>query len=411
MDWDFSPPPLSELKDHDIVETGTHLKNKRIALLITGSIAAYRTPDLVRELRREGAEVVVFISQDGMRYVAKETLEWCSLNPVIAGFTPDAEHLSDAAPFDVYLVAPATYNTINAMATGSADSVITSTLASGLGRMEHKQAAVLVAPAMHGSMHNSILINSLKKLHAMGVQVIPPRQEYGKNNLAANEKIIADTIRGVSGFDLQGKEILITGGATPVYLDHIRCITNHFTGALAINIAKEAYFRGANVHLILGRGSQTPPGYLNSKVVRTYDDYVSNIEAILNTHSIEIGIFTAAVADYRPESIYSGKIPSGEPQTWTLIPTEKVIQRIHNKFPELSMITFKYEENIDHEKLIEIAQARLKEGYSMVVANRGEEKGPHGEQIAWLVEQDKPVQKMIGKLEIAQQLLNRFVGK
>ncbi|MBF0287952.1 MAG: bifunctional phosphopantothenoylcysteine decarboxylase/phosphopantothenate--cysteine ligase CoaBC [SAR324 cluster bacterium] len=411
MDWDFSPPPLSELKDHDVAEMGTRLKNRRIALLITGSIAAYRTPDLIRELRREGADVVVFISEGGRRYVAEQTLQWCSLNSVITGFSAEAEHLSDTAPFDVYLIAPATYNTINAIALGTADNVITSTLASGLGKMERKQAVVLIAPAMHGSMHNSILNDSLKKLHTMGVHIIPPRQENGKNNLASNEKIVADTIRSVSGFDLQGKEILVTGGATPVYLDHIRCITNHFTGALAINIAKEAYFRGAKVHLLLGRGSQDAPEYLNTTVIRTYDDYVATIESILNTHSVGIGIFTAAVADYRPENVYSGKIPSGEPQTWKLIPTEKVIKRVRRKFPELFMAAFKYEENISHEKLMEIAQARLQEGYPIVVANRGEEKGPQGEQVAWLVEQDQSVRRMLGKLEIAQHLLNCLAKK
>ena len=107
MVWNFDPPKFDPLKDREVEKIGTHLEGKRIALLITGSIAAYRCPDLIRDLRREGAEVYVYITLEGLRYVSKDTLEWCSLNPVIDHFSPDAEHLSDQNPFDAFLVAPA----------------------------------------------------------------------------------------------------------------------------------------------------------------------------------------------------------------------------------------------------------------------------------------------------------------
>lgn len=411
MDWDFTPPPLSDFKDHDVNPKGQALAGRRIALLITGSIAAYRAPDLIRELRREGAEVVVFASKESLRYVAKEALAWTSLHPVVDEFTADAEHLSDSAPFHAYLVAPATYNVINKMALGMADSVVTSTLASALGKMAQGQASVLVAPAMHGSMHNSILTESFKKLRTLGVQIIPPRQEYGKNNLASLEVIVAEVIRSLTFASLHGKEILVTGGATPVYLDRIRCLTNHFTGALAIQIAQEAYFRGAKVHLVLGAKSQVPPGYLPHQAIATYDDYVTTVETLLKTHPISCGIFSAAVADYRPEAIFAGKIPSGQPQTLKLLPTEKVIQRVRSQFPELFMVTFKYEENMTHEELLKVAQTRLDAGYPLIVANRGNEKGAHGEQVAWLIEQDHTPQKMLGKPQIAQALLERLAEK
>lgn len=408
MEWDFSPPPVSTLQDHDVSHQGTRLKGKRIALLITGSIAAYRTPDLVRDLRREGAEVVVFVSQEGLRYVSKEALEWTSLNPVIDSFTPDAEHLSDTRPFDTYLVAPATYNTLNKMAAGIADSVITATLASALGKLEQQQVPLLVAPAMHGSMHNSLVVNSLKQLDHFGVRIIPPRQENGKDNLPSNEILVAETIRAQSRSKLKGKEILITGGSTPVYLDRIRCITNHFTGTLAIQIAKETYFKGAIPHLVLGVGSHPSPTYIKTDVIQTYDHYVETVEHLLKENPISSGIFTAAVADYRPETVFDGKISSGEPQSIKLIPVEKVIKRVHLQFPDLFMVTFKYEENLDHQALMAIAHSRLKEGYPMVVANRGNEKGTNNEQIAWLVEPNKTELFMQGKPQIAQTLIERI---
>ena len=138
MAWNFEPPQASSLQDREILKHGNHLEGKRIGLMITGSIAAYRCPDLVRDLRREGAEVQVYATREGLRYVSKDALEWCSLNPVIDHFSPDAEHLFDQNPLDAFLVAPASYSVINKTAMGLADSVVTSTLASALGRCERE---------------------------------------------------------------------------------------------------------------------------------------------------------------------------------------------------------------------------------------------------------------------------------
>ena len=87
LNWNLEPPPPSKLADRGIRLTGSHLSGKSIALLITGSIAAYRMPDLIRDFRREGADVVVYATTEGLRYVAKEALEWCSPNPVIDCFS------------------------------------------------------------------------------------------------------------------------------------------------------------------------------------------------------------------------------------------------------------------------------------------------------------------------------------
>lgn len=409
MNWNLSPPSSSIRKDHDVVLTGNHLSGKRIALLITGSIAAYRTPDLVRSFRREGADVVVFITSEGLRYVTQESLEWTSLHPVVAEFTPNAEHLSDQHPFDAYVVAPATYSVINKMALGIADSVVTTTLASALGRLEYQKIPLLVAPTMHGSMHHSILMESLKKLEKLGVTVIAPRQENGKDNLPDGEVIVAETIRALSQSALKGKRLLVTGGPTPVWIDRIRYITTRFTGELAIEIGKEAYFHGANPQLILGRGSKIPPSYLPVIWVQSYQEYLKEVEQQVALDPSQIGIFSAAVADYQPESFFDGKLPSQKKiQNLPLIPTEKVIQRLQKKFPELFMVTFKYEESISHEALMKLARDRLKGGHRMVVANRGEETGPQGQQVAWLVGTTGVEQRAEGKQTIASRLMEHL---
>ena len=182
QDWDFSPPPDSLLGDHDVDVKSTALKGRRIALLLSGGIACIKLPLLARELRRHGAQVVAIASEEALRYVTHDALAWCTDQPVVTELTAQAEHLSGRAPFDAYLLAPATYNTIHKMRHGIADGVVTAVLATAIGRMERGQSKVLIAPTMHGSMHNSLLTEALRFLHGLGCRVIKPRQEHGKNN-------------------------------------------------------------------------------------------------------------------------------------------------------------------------------------------------------------------------------------
>ena len=133
--WDFSPPPASEMGDHDVRHQGRHLEGKRVALMVTGGIAAIKAPFIARALRKQGADVVAFCSKEALRYTTEDSLEWSTTNPVVTRLTPAAEHLSGVRPFDGYLVAPATYNTINKVALGIADGVLTSTLSTSSGRI------------------------------------------------------------------------------------------------------------------------------------------------------------------------------------------------------------------------------------------------------------------------------------
>ena len=403
-DWDFSPPPESRLSDRQVALESTHLQDKRVALLITGSIAALKAPLIARTLRRHGADVVAFASPEALRYTTIDALSWSTTNTVVTKLTANAEHLSDDKPFAAYVVAPATYNTINKIASGIADSVITSTLASAIGRMEQEKTQVLIAPTMHGSLHNSILTGSLQKLDRMGVNIIPPLVANGKNNLPEEKAIACAVCRAVSRSPLQNIPILVTGGPTPVPIDNIRRLTNRFTGRLGTYIAEELYLRGAKVKLIHGRGSYSPPSYLPHQIVDTYDEYFAKVMTELQ-RSYRFGIFSAAVADYQPTRVFPGKIASGGALSKIeLIPTEKVIDRVRTKFPSLDAIAFKYQENISHQELINIAEARLQQGYRMIVANRGEEHQATVAQVAYLVTKDRPPQKAVGKPEIAKAI-------
>lgn len=194
----FDPPTPSDLGDREVVREGSSLDGARVALLVTGGIAAFKAPLVARALRREGAQVTAFATSEALRYVTRDALEWSTDRPVVVELSPAAEHLSDACPFDVYLVAPATYSVIGKLAHGIADTPVTATLASALGRTQQGRAALLLAPTMHGSMHTSILEANLRALHQAGCEIVPPRDAYGKHNLPDEHALGAACARAFS---------------------------------------------------------------------------------------------------------------------------------------------------------------------------------------------------------------------
>ena len=201
-EFHFPPPAASDLGDREVPREGDLLAGAHVALLVTGGIAAFRTPGLARALRKQGALVTAFATTEALRYVAREALEWACDRPVVVDLTAAAEHLSDAVRFDAYLVAPATYGVIGKCAHGIADTPVTATLASAIGRMERGRSAVLFAPTMHGSMHTSILVANLRSLHSLGCTVVPPRDANGKHNLPDDGVLVdacAAAIRALRG--------------------------------------------------------------------------------------------------------------------------------------------------------------------------------------------------------------------
>lgn len=371
-DWDFRAPTPSTMGDHDVPRASDRLAGRRIALLVTGGIAAMKAPELARGLRRHGATVTAFASEDALRYVAREALEWATLGPVVTGLTWRAEHLSDAEPFDAYLVAPATHSTIAKMAHGIGDTVVTSTLISALGRMEQGSAQVLVAPTMHGTMHNAQLLDNARRLAAQGVHLVAPRDAYGKHNLPDTELLCIAVGRALSTSRLRGRRIMVTAGPTPVPIDGVRRIVNRFRGRLGAQVAEELSWRGAAAELILGDGAWRPKTPMPITVTRTYDEYRDTVVARVKA-GVWAGVFSAGVADYRPKQAVSGKIASGQSSLMLeLEPTEKVIDMAMAADPRMHTVAFKYLEGVSEEELVRVAGKRLDRA-GLVVATRGED--------------------------------------
>lgn len=190
--WDLGAP-LSG--DRAVRAVSERLAGKRIGLLVSGGIAAYRAPDVVRALRREGAEVYTYATPAALQFVTADALEWTSLHPPVTALDGRAQHVE--RPLDAYLVAPASYSTLNKLAHGIADNAVTTTLASALGLQEQGATRILLAPTMHGSMVNPILRRSLATLVQLGCVVIAPRMGEGKAMLPETAELVEAVVRAV----------------------------------------------------------------------------------------------------------------------------------------------------------------------------------------------------------------------
>lgn len=406
-DWDFGAPTPSDMGDHDVPLASARLAGRRVALLVTGGIAAMKAPEVARALRRHGAQVVAFASADALNYVARAALEWATLGPVITELTWRAEHLSDGAPFDAYLVAPATHSTIAKMACGIGDTVVTSTLISALGRMEQGRTQVLVAPTMHGTMHNAQLVDNARRLAAQGVRFITPRDAYGKHNLPDSEMLCIAVGRALSTSPLRGRSIMVTAGPTPVPVDGVRRIVNRFRGRLGAMVAEELAWRGADAELILGDGAWRPKAPIRVTVARTFNEYRDTVVA-RSAAGVWAGVFSAGVADYRPRAAVEGKIPSGQSSlTLNLEPTEKVIDLACAAGTAMHCVAFKYLEGVAEEELIRVAAKRLGRA-SLVVATRGEDT--RGVEQTALMVREGGVEPIPGKAAIAAAIADHLEG-
>jgi phosphopantothenoylcysteine decarboxylase/phosphopantothenate--cysteine ligase len=405
--WTLAPPTPSDLGDHDVDRVGSHLAGRRVALLVTGGIAAMKAPLVARALRRQGAQVVAFASPEALRYVTSETLAWSTVNPVVERLTAAAEHLSDSAPFDAYLVAPATYNSINKIAAGIADGVITATVASALGRMEQGRTAVLIAPTMHGSLHNRILVESLQRLHGLGVRIIPPRDAYGKHNLPDEPVLVAEVARAVSRSPLAGRRVLVTGGSPALPIDGVRRIVDRFRGRLGIAIATELHLRGAAVTLIHGGGAFPVPAVLHHRIARTQDDYRELVHTELRQR-YAAAVFAASGCAYQLKPHGNGaSVDETAERTLTLLPTSDVVEEVRGAHPDLYLVACRYRETSSHEQLMALARDELGR-VPCVLATRGEEMSGPSHHLGWLVTRDGEPRQLVGKPAIAAAIADHL---
>ncbi len=341
------------------------LSGKTIVVGVTGSIAAVRVVDLIRDLIRRGAEVHCTMSKAAQQILHPYALEYATTHPVITEITGRVEHVEFCGvdgKADLFLVAPATANTIGKMACGIDDTPVTTFATTALG----SNKPVAVVPAMHEAMYrHPAVLRNLEALRKMGVTLIDPRMEEGKAKIADNLQVVREVERLLGPGDLQGKRILITSGSNAEVVDPIRILTNRASGKTGIALALEARRRGAEVTLV-HRFLQDVP------VRQVYAESAAEmLDAVLG--ELKLGcdalISAAAVADYTLDA-NADKIKSGQDLVLQLKPTKKIIKTVREAYPDLKIVGFKAETNASDEELLARAEESLQGAkLDLVVAN------------------------------------------
>jgi len=287
------------------------LLNKRILLGVSGSIAAYKSPDIVRRLQDLGAEVRVIITQGGAEFVSERSLQTVSKNKVHSNlWDSEAElamgHIELAKWADVVLIAPASANTIAKLCHGKADDLLSTVILA-------TSAFVMIAPAMNQQMYGSIAMkDNLDLLHNRNVKIIKPGHgdqacgDVGEGRLAEPISIAQQVAEIFEISSLAGKRVLITVGATVEPIDPVRFISNHSSGKMGMALASACIQAGAETTVVVGSISTEEEKRAKSIHVTSADEMH---DAVMdNIDNQDLFICCAAVADYRPSKVSINKI-------------------------------------------------------------------------------------------------------
>ena len=282
-----------------------------IVLGVSGGIAAYKAPELVRRLQDIGATVRVVMTPNATRFVSPLSLGAVSHHGVIVDQWGDPEkggvdHIELARWAELLLIAPATANVIGKLALGLADDALTTYALAHRGK-------VMVAPAMNSSMlGHAAVTENIETLRSRGVEIIEPESGYlaegeeGPGRLAAIPSIV-ERVRQHSGpRDLEGKRVLVTAGPTREPIDPVRYISNRSSGKMGYAVAEAARRRGATVTLVSGPTSLPAPDGVELRAVNTAQEMFDAVMAAAVSHQIVIK--AAAVGDFSPADVAPQKI-------------------------------------------------------------------------------------------------------
>ena len=300
--------------------TKTSFRGKRVALGISGGIAAYKAAEILRGLQRAGCTVRVAMSPRACEFITPLTFRALSgAHVIVADYAPDnpdpIAHITFSQTVDLFLIAPATANIIAKFANGVADDFLTSTYLAST-------SPILVAPAMNTSMwHHPATQRNLAQLRQDGVHILEPDEgemacgTIGPGRLSEPERIVAAALEILgraqsSRLDLAGEHLLITTGATREELDPVRFISNRSSGRMGFAIAQAAQERGAQVTAVAGITTVTPPTGVNIIRASSAAEMQAAVAHEIGTASIFIA--AAAVADYRPAQRAAEKIKKSE---------------------------------------------------------------------------------------------------
>lgn len=355
------------------------VSGKKILILISGGIAAYKINYLVRSLIKENAEVQVLLTPSASKFVSAVTLSALSKKPVFSDFYDQNgtwnSHVELALWADLILVAPCTANTLAKMVHGICDNLVIATYMSA-------KSPVFIAPAMDLDMYQHFSTKqNLELAEDFGHFIIPAESGelasglIGEGRMAEPETILKE----ISNFfgkknsgTLQGKTVLITAGPTYEALDPVRFIGNHSSGKMGFALAEESAKRGAKVILISGPTSLQPV-HQNIEIHRVMSAKEMYDEVFKNYENVDFAIASAAVADYAPKEVAKEKIKkSDENLMIELIKNPDILKTMGEKKTKQFLVGFALETQNEEEN----ANSKLqKKNLDMIVLNSLRDEG------------------------------------
>jgi phosphopantothenoylcysteine decarboxylase/phosphopantothenate--cysteine ligase len=392
----------------------------KIALGVTGGIAAYKAAEVVRALQDRGIRVQVIMTRAAQEFIRPLTFAALSGEKVITGmFSPGEEHepnidsviehIAVAQSIDALAVVPATADVLAHFAQGIASDFLTTLYLA-------TTAPVVVAPAMNVNMWNHAATQSnLQILRHRGVKIVEPDAGYlacgmtGPGRLAETGTIVAAVLEALGASqDLAGETVLITAGPTREKIDPVRYLTNRSSGRMGYALAEAALRRGARVLLVSGPTSLTPPGSAEVMRVESAEEMRDAVLKLLPEASIVIK--TAAVSDYRPKAAAGQKIKRKGPMSLELEATPDILKELSLKKTAQIIIGFAAEtENV----LENARQKLLGKNLDAIVVNDVSREGVGFDSdrnaVTIITREDVVEVPETTKLEVAQRVLDQIV--
>ena len=393
------------------------LKGKTVLLGVTGSIAAYKIAYLASALKKLHAEVHVLMTKNATNFITPITFESltgtkCLVDTFDRNFQFQVEHVSIAKKADVVMIAPASANVIGKLAHGIADDMLTTTIMAC-------KCKKFISPAMNTNMfENPILQDNLKTLEHYGYEVIQPASGYlacgdtGAGKMPEPETLLSYILREIAAEkDLEGKKVLVTAGPTQESIDPVRYITNHSSGKMGYALVKAAMLRGADVTLVSGPCSITPPPFVKVVPVVTAKDMFDAVTSV--SADQDIIIKAAAVADYRPKQVFDEKIKKQDKEmSIELEKTDDILKYLgEHRTPQQFLCGF----SMETQNMIGNSRAKLgKKHLDMVAANNLKVAGAgfQGDtNVLTLITQDEDVSlQLMSKEDAANVILDKILS-
>ncbi|NVK03313.1 MAG: bifunctional phosphopantothenoylcysteine decarboxylase/phosphopantothenate--cysteine ligase CoaBC [Flavobacteriia bacterium] len=398
------------------------LHGKKVLLGVTGSIAAYKSAHLVRLLVKAGADVRVVITPAASEFVTPLTLSTLSKNPVMDSFTNDDRgakvwnnHVELGLWADLFIVAPASSNTLSKMASGQCDNLLTATYASA-------KCPVYIAPAMDLDMYaHPANLENLSKLESFGNHIIPAEEGElasgleGKGRMAEPENIISFIESHIrSNLPLYGKSVLINGGPTYEAIDAVRFIGNRSSGKMAVALAQAALQLGAKVELVLGP-TALEASHANLTITRVESTQEMYDAVTTRVKGADIIILAAAVSDYKPKTQIAEKQKKSK-DDWSieLVPTVDILSEVGaTRSSKQYLVGFALETQNEEE----YAQGKLeRKKLDMIILNslrtQGAGFGVDTNQVIIFDKDNNRVElPLMSKLEVAQQIFEQILTR